>query len=89
MTVPSNRMLTALRLLAESYERPGSTSVGRPADEVRRTEDLAERARVARRALISSHRAEDAATGVYVVPRRPDILSIPISPEWTTKVSSA
>ena len=88
MTVPSNRMLTALRLLAESGERPEFTYIGRPADEIRQAEELADRERAARQALIESHRAENARTGLYVVPCRPDILSIPNAPEWPTRVPS-
>jgi hypothetical protein len=43
---------------------------------------------VARQELIASHKAENATTGVYVVPCRPDILSIPTAPEWATRVPS-
>ena len=88
MVVSSDRMLAALRVLAGCGERPGFTYIGRPADEVRHAEELAERARTAREELIASYKAEDATTGVYVVPCRPDILSIPTAPEWVTQVPS-
>jgi hypothetical protein len=38
--------------------------------------------------LIDSHGAENARTGVYVVPCRPDILDIPTTPERATQVPS-
>jgi hypothetical protein len=84
MTVSSDQMLVALRVLAESGERPGFTYIGRPEGEVRHAKELAERARVARRELIAFHQAENAVTGV--VPCRPDIRSIPTAPEWATQV---
>ena len=86
MAISSDRMLAALRVLAGCGERPGFTYVGRSPGEVQHAEELAERARVARRELIASHQAENAVTGVYVIPRRPDILSIPTALEWATKV---
>jgi hypothetical protein len=76
--------IVALRLVVEPDDHAVLTRIGRIVNEVRQADDVAderiERERTARVKLIESHAAEDARTGVYLVPRRPEI-DPPTAPE--------
>jgi hypothetical protein len=80
--------IVALRLVIEPGDQPVLTRIGRIVGEVRYAEVAAgqrvERERAARRKLIRSHTAEDARTGIYLVPRRPEVdpLTVPTRPTW-------
>ncbi len=81
--------IVALRLVAEPGEEPVLTRMGRIVDEVRHAEVAAaqrvERERAARRRLIESHDAEEARTGLFLVPRRPRLLHPSQPPARTTR----
>jgi hypothetical protein len=82
--------IVALRLVLDPGDEPTFTQIGRIADEVQHAEVAAdqrvERERAARLRLIASHTAEDARTGIYLVPRRPEVEPPPAF-EWTTRGS--
>jgi hypothetical protein len=69
--------IVALRLVTEPDDEHVLTRIGRIVDEVRHaevaTEQRLQRERLARRKLIESHDAEEARTGLFLVPRRPDL----------------
>ncbi len=69
--------IVALRLVVESDDEPVLTRMGRIVDEVLRAEEdeylRLERERQARLKLIGSRTPEDARTGIYLVPRRPEV----------------
>jgi hypothetical protein len=81
--------IVALRLVVETDDQPVLTSIERIVDELRHAEMAAEqrveREREARLKLIGSHTAEDARTGIHLVPRRPEV-DPPAAPERATGI---
>lgn len=81
--------IVALRLVVEGDDQGVLTRIGHIVDEVRHAEVAAdqrvERERVARRRLIESHDADEARTGLFLVPRRPDLLHPSQAPARTTR----
>lgn len=70
--------IVALRLVVECDDQRVLTGIGHIVDEVRLSENTAdqraEQERLARQELIESHDAEEARTGLFLVPRRPELL---------------
>ena len=81
--------IVALRLVVESDDEPVLTRMGRIVDEVLQAEEdehlRLEFERQARLKLIVSHTPEDARTGIYLVPRRPEV-DPPAAPERPTRI---
>ncbi len=67
----------ALRLVVECDDQRVLIRIGHIVEQVRLSESTAdqrvERERLARQALIEAHDAEEARTGLFLVPRRPDL----------------
>jgi hypothetical protein len=81
--------IVVLRLVAEPDDEPVLTRIGHIIDQVRHAEGVVderiERERVARQKLIESHDAEETPAGLFLVPRRPELLHPPQAGARTTR----